>query len=438
MRFFKFLVPIVLTFGLANFIVAQQINGRFSTSFYSWERYTTEKTSSTITRFYQNLQFDASHEQFSFHTSLAGAIGSSPSLTDDGDLRVYNAYLRAKNIGNIVDINLGRIPVFAGVGIGIVDGVLLKAKFWDEKIILTGYGGENVPLNLRSKGFKEVGRNFLAGGQFVGYLFEGSKIGISYCNRNRLMDGYSTIRPDSIFNPDFVLIQPTVRKEQLIGADASYSYGTRLSAYGRFDYELNTDHVVRGEINTRLNATQKLSFTGTYIYREPRIPYHSFFSLFNFESINEYEGGIEYTICSPLTTFGRIAFVQYGEELSRRLTIGMNSTYGSVRYSGSNGYSGQLASFSADIMYPLLERKFIPTASASFATYRLDIQSGKREEIFAGSLGSIIRITSSFSFDAQVQWLKNKIAKDDVRAFGKVSYWFKHDFSRPQIKGEGE
>ena len=438
MKHIKIIFPTLMIFVITNFTAAQQINGRFSTSFYSWERFTAEKTSNIITRVYQNLQLDASHEQFSFHTSLTGAIGSSPSSSDDGQVRVYNAFLRWKNIGNIADLNMGRIPVFAGVGIGAVDGLLLKAKFWNEKIILTGYGGANVPSDLRSKGIKDIEKNYFAGGQIVGYFFEGSRIGLSYCNRNRLMDGYSAIRPDSIFNPVTVLIHPAVRKEQLIGADASYYYGTRLSAYGRFDYEINSSHVVRGEINSRVNVTQKLALTGTYIYREPRIPFHSFFSIFEGESVNEYEGGIEYSLCSPISTFGRVAFVQYGEELSRRLSIGMNSTYGSVRYSGSNGYSGQLASFSAEAMYPLFERKFIPTLGASFATYRLDEKSGKKEELIAGSLGAIVRLMSSFSFDTQVQWLRNKIVKDDIRVFGKVSYWFNHNFSKSQTKGEGE
>ena len=438
MKLLKFLFFVLLTFMLVNFTRAQLINGKFSTSFYSWERFTSDKTSDIVTRFYQNLQLDASHGEFSFYTNIAGAISSSPSTSDDGAVRVYNVYLRWKNFADIADLNMGRIPVFAGAGNGVVDGVLFKAKMWNNKMILTGYGGANVQSNLHWKGFKDLDRNFLAGGQIIGYFLEGSRFGLSYCNRNRLMEGYSAIRPDSIFSPLTVLVQPAVRKEQLISADASYSYGTRLSAYGRFDYELNTSHVLRGEINSRVNATDKLAFTGTYIYREPRIPYNSFFSIFESESVNEYEGGVEYALCSPLSTFGRIAFVQYGEELSRRLTIGVNSTYGSIRYAGSNGYSGQLASFSAEGMYPLFDRKLIPTISASFATYRLDEKSGKKEELFAGSLGVIVRLVSSFSLDTQVQWVRNKIAQDDLRVFGKVSYWFSHNFSQSPTIGEGE
>ena len=178
---------------------------------------------------------------------------------------MYNVYLRWKNFADIADLNMGRIPVFAGAGNGVVDGVLFKAKMWNNKMILTGYGGANVQSNLHWKGFKDIDRNFLAGGQIIGYFLEGSRFGLSYCNRNRLMEGYSAIRPDSIFSPLTVLVQPAVRKEQLISADANYSYGTQLSAYGRFDYELNTSHVLRGEINSRVNASEKLAFTRTYI-----------------------------------------------------------------------------------------------------------------------------------------------------------------------------
>jgi hypothetical protein len=89
-------------------------------------------------------------------------------------------------------------------------------------------------------------------------------------------------------------------------------------------------------------------------------------------------------------------------------------------------------------MYPLFEKKLIPTVGASFATYRLDRTNDERQEIFSGSVGAIVRLLSSFSFDAQVQWARNKIAENDVRAFGKISYWFNHTFSKPQQTGGGQ
>jgi hypothetical protein len=433
MKRFKLIFFVFLLLFLLNSTFSQQISGRFSTSFYSWERYKTEKFSDVITRLYQNIQLDAAHNQFSFHTNLNGAIGSASSLSDDGQVRVNNAFLRWKNIADIFDFNVGRVPVFAGVGNGIVDGLLLKAKGWNDKIIFTGYGGANVAQNLKSKAFDAFDKNFFVGGQIIGYLFEGARIGVSYTNRNRALKSYATLRPDSLL----VNIPSATRKEQLLGADASFNYATSLSTYGRFDYDLNSNHVLRGEVNARINTTRQLALTGTYIYREPRIPYHSFFSVFEFESTNEYEGGVEYSISPTLAAYGRVAFVQYDEDMSRRLTIGLNTSYGGVRYSGSNGYSGQLASFSADCMYPMFERKLTPTIGVSFGTYRLD-GAGKREEVFSSSLGAIIRLMTSFSLDAQIQWSKNKIAENDVRIFGKISYWFSHNFSQSQIKGEGE
>jgi len=278
----------------------------------------------------------------------------------------------------------------------------------------------------------------LIGGQVLGYLFDGSRIGLSYMNRNRSLAGYRTNRLDSLFNPISMIIYPDIRKEQLLGLDASYAYKDYGSVYGRCDYEINTEEVYRGEVSSRVNATDRLAVTGEYIYRAPRVPYHSFFSVFEFEALNELCGGIEYSIVPSVAAVGRVAFVQYDEELSRRLTLGVNSTYGSILYSGSNGYAGQLASFSVEGMYPLFEKKFIPTIGASFATYRLDRVNDERQEIYSGSLGAIVRLLSSFSFDAQVQWTRNKIAENDVRAFGKISYWFSHTFSKPQQTGGGQ
>jgi len=436
-QFYRFL-PLVLLIVSVVQLPAQQLSGRFSTSFYSWERFTSDSTSDVITRAYQNIQLDGAYNKLSFHTTLTGSMGSASSLSSEAQVRVYGAYLQWKRIADVADLNVGRIPIFAGVGNGIVDGISVKFHGWDEKVIATGYGGMNVGPALASRGFDDFDKNFLVGGQVIGYLFDGSRIGLSYMNRNRSLSSYRTNRLDSLFNPVSMIICPDVRKEQLLGFDASYAYKDYGSVYGRCDYEINTQAVLRGEASIRANSTSQLAVTGEYIYRAPRVPYHSFFSVFEFEALNELCGGIEYSICPSMAAFGRVAFVQYDEELSRRLTIGVNSTYGSIQYSGSNGYSGQLASFSVEGMYPLFEKKLIPTIGASFATYRLDRINDTRQEIYSGSLGAVVRLLSSFSFDAQVQWARNKIAENDVRAFGKISYWFSHVFSKPQQTGGGQ
>ena len=143
--------------------------------------------------------------------------------------------------------------------------------------------------------------------------------------------------------------------------------------------------------------------------------------------MREYEGGIEYTPASVLRTYARFAYVQYTDDLSRRLSAGAYFEYASASWSGTNGYAGQLSSFEFQGMYPLLDRRLIPTLGFSFAAYRLDESIHQREDIFAGTLGAVVRPVPEISGDVQVQWLRNKVAENDVRLYVKLNYWFSHE-----------
>lgn len=424
-------------FTYMNAVLPQQISGRISTSAYSWEKYDTIGRSNVITRVFQTIQLNGTYKDLSLHTSINGAVGGAAKFTDDAQIRIYNAYLKWRNIGGVLDLHVGRIPVFAGVGNGTVDGAQLKTKLYDEDITLSGYGGVNVPADLRSKGFDDVNKNFFIGGQVIGYFLDAGRVSVSYMNRQRSLDSYNAIRPDTVFNAVTLLIQPDARKEQIIGGDIRYAFTGKYSAYERFEYDLNSENILRSELDAQIDVLHNIALTGTFIYRKPKVPYHSFFSLFKVEAVTEYEGGIEYFFDPSINAFGRFAFVQYDDDDSKRYTVGINTKYGSCSYSGSDGYSGELSSFSIDGQYPLFKRMLIPTISASLSSYRLDKASSK-ENALSGSIGTIVRPLQSFSFDVQVQWLKNRIVDSDIRAFGRVNYWFNHNFSRSQEKGIGE
>jgi hypothetical protein len=409
---------------------SQVINGRFSTSVYAWEKFDTVGSSNRILRGYQNAQVDVAQGNISFHTYFSGAT----SFTEDASIRVSNAYMRWKDLGNVLDVNVGRVPVFAGVGIGPVDGALFKARVLSDRLTLTGYGGANVLPDLRSKGFSDIDKNFFLGGQIRALLPEGIQLGVSYMNRHRKPEDYVAIRPDTAFEAVTVPVSPETRIEQLVGADARCSWGMNTSGYARYDYDINTKRSIRGELSARVSITRELALTGTGIYREPRVTYNSFFTVFPMEPVREVEGGAEYTLSSCVGVFGRFGYVKYYDDQSRRVSFGINHKYGSVRFAGTNGYAGQLSSCSIEGMYPVLDRMLVPNVSFSYAAYRQEEGVSARQDIFAGALGALYRPIPDLSVDAQVQWVRNLVAQSDTRVFGRVSYWFHYDFQKLQQK----
>ena len=111
-------------------------------------------------------------------------------------------------------------------------------------------------------------------------------------NRHIARDSYTTIQPDFILNPVSVLIVPKEQTQQAVGVDARYEPGSAASLYGRYDYDLNSRHSLRGELLARMQATEAVAFTGEFVYREPFVPFNSFFTVFPLSPIREAEGGI--------------------------------------------------------------------------------------------------------------------------------------------------
>ena len=405
---------------------AQTVNGRFSTSFYAWEKFATVNVSKVVPRAFQTLRLDISQEDVSLQSSITGAMDLGSTFGNDGRIRVNNLFLRWKNMGGHVEMNLGRTPVFAGVGVGGIDGVMLKARGFDDHIVLVTYGGANVRNDLKSNGTTALDQNFMIGGQLVGMASNGSRISASYVNRHVERESYTAIRPDSLFNPASVLIVPDSRSRQIFGVDARYAGSNIVSLYGRYDYDINLQRSLRTELNARVKAMSTLAVSGSFTYREPNLMYNSFFTIFPVSPIREYEGGIEYAFSRVLRCFGRVAYVQYTDDASRRVSVGFNTDYGSVSYSGTNGYAGQLSSLDIFAMYPIHNYLLVPSVGFSFASYRLEENFAPKKETYATIIGLVIRPMPALSFDSQVQVLRNPEASRDLRWFGKITYWFNH------------
>jgi hypothetical protein len=422
-------IAVFLSFSMLS---AQKISGRISTSAYAWEKYDTANQSDMLVRMVQTLQLEAAQGPVSFRTYLTGAAGSAGGILNDGRVRVYNAFFKWSNLACLADVNVGRIPVFAGVGIGTVDGLSFEGKALQKKLTFKGFGGMDVNPSLKGNG--KLKENFAVGGQVAGWLTEKLRAGISYINRQHNSTSYYAIRPDSLYNPYTLLVNPPLRKEHLLGFDMLYDVNKFGTIYGRLDYDLLQKRALRGEVNIRADVNEKLSVTGTVIHREPRVFYMTIFSRLNSESVREYEGGLEYELCPWASSFGRFALVQYDDDNGKRLSAGISAKYGSLTAAWTDGAIGSLSSISIDGLYPIAGRMVVPTAGFSYSSYEYPGPTSKREDALSGILGVVVRPLKMLSFDLQVQWLKNRIYGHDVRAFGKMSYWFSHAFSKHQQK----
>jgi hypothetical protein len=127
---------IAFLFVLPDALYAQLVSGRVSASVYGLEKYDTVNVSNTVARGIQTLQLNIAQGDISFQTYLTGAIDADQSFGTSGEIRARNLFLQWKNVAKGLDMNLGRIPVFAGVGVGTVDGALLRTRMIDRKSVV--------------------------------------------------------------------------------------------------------------------------------------------------------------------------------------------------------------------------------------------------------------------------------------------------------------
>jgi hypothetical protein len=414
---------------LAASVTGQRVNGRFVTSVYAWQRDDTVGVQRTLVLGYQTMQFDMYQKDISLHANLQGFndfgfnVVGLPQVSSGPQVRFYNLYIKASRIANVLDLSFGRQPVYAGVGNGTIDGLLSRLQFAEGKAAIVGYAGAVPPPFQKAALVENIDKNFMLGGQVVATPVPEARLALSYMNRRVEQSPYFAVRRDSLNNALGVYVTPEPFSEQFVGIDASYRRAASVYVYGRYEYDLNYEQISRGQAFGRVSVTDKLALTGEYIYRSPRLPFHSFFSIFPRNSVKELEGGVEYTITPLCRAFGKVAKVWYVDDDTRRYSAGLGSEYGSMMYSGSVGYGGKLNSFSAQVYYPLLERILVPSAGVSWAEYRLS-REAPVEHTTAALLGSTFRPVPSVAFDVQLQWLKNRIVKNDLRFFLKLNYWF--------------
>lgn len=420
---------VLLALLLSHPAESQTISGRFNTTFYSWDRTdgqvggVGQYTTTTHIRGFQTMRLGITHGDFSIRTYSQYSVDFNTMMEGDPIGRIYDLHLRWRNIFDILDLRVGRQPIYAGVGRGTIDGGSLRLNLQDGKYTAYFYAGSLV-RPFQSGRIQPWDDRRMIGGQLAFRPISGLYASVSYMDRHNRREPYIATRADSLFNPLQVMIDGDSREFQLASTDISYQLGTRASLYGRFDYNLDDSQPQRMEFWTRVHVTPELALTAEYIYREPLVPHNSIFTMFEVESNQELEGGIEYRLTDWLTLTGRFANVIYDDDSSMRIAMSAASKYGSFSFSRIDGYAGEMNSISLMGYYPLHQDKLVLTAGGGYATYTPAEYDGDSNWALSAIGGISHKVSGSFSVDLRGQYIKNRVFDYDTRIFLRVNYWF--------------
>lgn len=416
------LLILVLSCSAAQ-LSAQFVTGRLTTSIYGWQVRDASDAKLNFMRGYENVQLDANNGGFSFGTNLQVSNDFATKIGSDPELRLSSLVLRVRHIADAVDMSVGRQYVFAGIGNGIIDGGDLKLSFLGGKIGAQAYGGYNIMETRTLKWNKSLANNSFFGAQVTGNPLDNLLVGVSYMNRRREPDAFTVVRLDSLFNPYLVTLNSTPYVEEYASIDANYDVLPNVNVYGRGDYDVNLERLSRAELNARVGILSSLYVTADLLNREPRLAYNSIFAVFNSNSTQEVEGGVEYEFAPSIRTYARFAYVDYRDDSSQRLTLGGSYEFLSASFTRNFGFAGDLNGIAIQATYPLPDRVFIPMVSAGYGSYKISPDAATNN-VLNGSVGLTYRPVPSLSANIQTQYTQNRLYSNDVRIFLNFTYWF--------------
>jgi len=416
-------------------VYAQTINTRFSTYFYTWQRYDSIGGNSKTThlRGYQNMLFDVSLKKWSFNTNLQIEEDVFNRNARGFGYRFYNLYIKGTNLFNILDIKFGRQFVFAGAGKGSLDGGYFKLKLGKNKEYqITGYGGALTPLDYSFKSYPALNQNYMIGGQFRYYGIKDLMISASYYNKHRKPQPYYTIRADSLFNAKTIYIDIDSPADQVAGIDFDYALFKKYNFFGKAYYDLNLKKFLRGELYTRINPFKDLNISLGYNYHEPQLSYNTIFWVFDYKKFQEIEFGLDYLFKNRFNFYGRVSDIIYTDVSGWRFQFGVSSSFFGINYTKNTNYNGESDAVNGYFSYELLsDGKLSASLMLNYSNYKLSDYDDNKINSFSGLVGISYRPVKYLTLDLQGQFITNRIYKTDTRLLFGINYWMRHFLGDP-------
>ncbi|MEI7811286.1 MAG: hypothetical protein WCJ01_02550 [Ignavibacteria bacterium] len=415
----KRIIFVYLLIGLPCVLLAQNINGRFSSSIYSFERFDTTDVSSKNIRSYQMLNLNVNQGQFSLRTYLNLENSLSNQQDNDPSLRFYNLYLEGRNLLNVATIKIGRQPLFNSVAGGVFDGANLDLKL--SRVKISGFYGGNVPAYQKLELTDKWKDDYVFGGKISTALAPGLQAALSFINKNFRPVDYSTVQS---IDPIKSLIERSSNQYMFVTGEVSYQMKHVFNIDTRYDFDLNFEKTSKFEVMGRYEQVENLGVSLYYNYREPRVRYNSIFSVFDYGNSQEIEAGADYKIGNMLTVVGKLGNVMYKDDNSQRFTIGLNNNIGSISYRKTMGYAGELDAVSLYAAHACMNGFITPSLGLTYTTYKLSKEDTEKNNLMALLAGLNLRPCKVLSFDLQGQFMDNRIYRNDFRFFLKINYWF--------------
>ncbi len=399
---------------------AQSLSGRITTAFYSWEAPETVSNSASYFRGYQGIVLNVKNlgsPKVSLHTGIRVVEDYGTGIENNADHRIYNLYIRARQLGDAVDLKLGRQQIFSGVAFGTIDGLIATFRY-PNVAYLEIFAGSLVPLRETWKvnGWNEGN---MWGSRLVVNRWASTNVSVSYMQKSRKPLAYTE---PGIYSGRLWNFDPL--QQNLLGLDAEHTFTKSVKVYGRLEGDIENQKFDRAEGIVQYNPVQNFSLTGEFFFRKPRMHYNSIFNYFTQLDSKEWWLRGLYRFNGKWFVHGGIATVRYeGDESTNRYDFGLGSEYFSIGYNRRSGFSGALDGFYANGQYPVVKMVWA-RAGVFVSRYKLYEEFEEYDNLVTSFGGVKIIPRDWFNFDIEGQGLNNKLFSKDFRLFIRGNFWF--------------
>ncbi len=411
-------VPLALALTAPGF--GQSLSARLSTSFYSWERSTSDSISENHLRVYQTARITVGQlasNRLSFHFYGQASQDIAQKADDDLIPRLYNTYAQwRERKGVLRRVRLGRQRIYSGVAYGTIDGLDIQLQA-GKYLKVGGFVGTLVPFVNKVKiADWDAGHSF--GMRVSTDKLFGSKILLSFVQRNRRPVAYS--QPGRYTNR---VVSFESLEQRLAGLDIFRSFSSKFSTYGRLDFDIEQQRVRRGQVELRLSVSKKIDLTGEFVHRAPLLEANSLFSVFTQNTSQHVGLRASYNIKQSWFVNGNLGLQKYEGDKTIRFGAGIRYKHGFLGYNYRSGYGGLNNGLHVAFNYPLTQKLSL-LASSGFSRYSLFDEKSDKNTSLTGSVGFNYRQGKHLSIDFMGHGVRNRFLRNDFRLFIKANYWF--------------
>jgi hypothetical protein len=376
---------------------------------YSWGSELPDEGNLTHYRFFQGGRFQikgTKNRNVSFNLSYRAVKSFGDYTGNEYGNRLYNAYLRITS--KVVDLNLGRQYVFAGVGYGTMDGA--KATFHlGDYADLVSYAG-TVSSAHEGFEFQEWDRSHMFGVHLKTDRLWDSDLGLSFINKERTPNNsYSDSRNRS-------------QESHLFGLDFRKDFTPRWMTSTRLEMDVaDGEHRFdRAEVYTRVRPGQKWFLSGEYYYRKPRIRRNSIFRVFRQYDNQEVWMKATVQVNNTWSLYGGVSGIFYHDESATRLNAGFTGGLVTVNLFKTLGYAGSIDGGTGGFQIPLHPR-VTALGGIYLSRYKLYEDADDYDNMASSYWGLSWMPTDDWTVDAEAQALHNKVFSRDMRFFFRLS-----------------